>query len=75
MKKRKLKKIIDLFMKDGDQDALEILYKETKDPLVKVLIDWNEQYETELQDYNTPQFYMYDDIISLIFDKYKLRKI
>lgn len=75
MKKRKLKKIIDLFMKDGDQDALELLYKETKDPLVKVLIDWNEQYETELQDYNTPQFYMYDDIISLIFDKYKLRKI
>lgn len=75
MKKSKLKKILDLFMNESDREALEELYKETKDPLVKILLDWNGQYEIEIQDYNTPQFYMYDDIMSYIFGKYKLRKI
>lgn len=75
MKKKKLNKIHDLFMDCNDKEALQELYKETKDPIVKILIVWNEEYMEELEDYNLPQYYMYGDIIGHIFDKYKLEKI
>ena len=73
MRKSKRKLLVDLFHDCKDKDALKIMYRETKNPLVNILIRWNEDYEGELDDYNTPQFYMYGDIINYVLDKYKIK--
>ena len=72
MNESKRKKVIKLFMEENDEAALKLLFKATKDDIVNTLLDWRKEYEIALSDYNTPQFYMYEDIISYIFKKYKL---
>jgi len=72
--KNKLRRILNLFMDEEDLKALNVLYKATEDPLVKILINWKNEYE-ELKCCQTNEFYMYDDIISYLFKKYELNKI
>lgn len=71
----KLEKVVDLFMEENDKQALEELYKITNDKLIKILIDWNKEYEVELQDVYTYPSSMYEDIMNYVWDKYKLNEI
>lgn len=70
-----LNKVVELFMKENDKQALEELYKRTDDKLAKILLNWKNEYEMELKDPNTWTRYMYDDIIEYIWEKYKLYEI
>lgn len=74
-KQETMKQVSKLFMEESDRQALELLYKITNDKLVKIALDWNKSYEVELDEVNTNEFYMYDDIISYIWDKYKIGAI
>lgn len=74
-KQETMKQVSKLFMEESDRQALELLYEITNDKLVKIALDWNKSYETELNEVNTNEFYMYDDIISYIWDKYKIGAI
>ena len=74
-KQETMKEVSKLFMEESDRQALELLYKITNDKLVKIALDWNKSYEVELDEVNTNEFYMYDDIISYIWDKYKIGAI
>lgn len=73
MDKNKLKTITDLFLDCNDKRALEELYKIKQDPLLKIVIAWIDEYEETLEDDNTPQYYMYGDIIRYILNKYKIK--
>ena len=75
MKKSKKKKILKFFMNLLDLYALDELYKETEDPIVKILLKWHEEYKDELKVGYTPQHNMYSDIIGYLFEKYKLREV
>lgn len=70
-----LKKVLELFMEEDDLKALELLYKLTKDDLVKILINWYKDYEIIEDAGETNEYYMYDDIIQYIFKKYKLEEV
>ena len=69
------KKVVDLFMQENDEKALKELYKLTNDKIVKILLDWNKEYEVELTDPYTYSSSMYDDIMSYVWDKYKLNEM
>lgn len=60
-----------LFMEENDIKALKKLYKLTQDKVVKILINWKENYE-ELEYTDTNEFMLYDDMINYIFEKYNL---
>ena len=70
-----LDEVVNLFMQENDKKALKKLYRITNDLIVKILLDWREEYEIELQNPNSYQSYMYDDIMSYVWDKYKLNEI
>ena len=70
-----LDEVVNLFMQENDKKALKKLYKITNDSIVKILLDWKEEYEIELQNPNSYQSYMYEDIMSYVWDKYKLNEI
>lgn len=72
MEDKKIKKVSDLFMEENDLKALEKLYKSTNDKLVKILINWRKEYETEIINGCTNESYMYEDLIEYIFKKYNL---
>lgn len=67
--------VVKLFMDESDLRALKLLYKLTKDPLVKILINWYKDYEIIEDAGETNEYYMYDDIIQYIFKKYKLEEV
>lgn len=67
--------IVNLFMKENDEQALNKLYELTNDELVKILIDWNKEYEEFIGEPGTYAGDMYADIMSYIWDKYKLNEI
>ena len=67
--------VVKLFMDESDLRALNLLYKLTKDPLVKILINWYKDYEIIEDAGETNEYYMYDDIIQYIFKKYKLEEV
>lgn len=69
------KKVKDLFMEENDTKALKELYKITNDKIVKILLDWKEEYELELQESQTYCSSMYEDIMEYVWDKYKLNEI
>ena len=73
MNKKKRKKIIDLFMKEDDEEALKKLYDFTNDSLILVLLEWKKLYVLELDEVYSPQFEMYQDMIEYVFNKYKLK--
>lgn len=60
-----------LFMEENDIKALKKLYELTQDKVVKILINWKENYE-ELEYTDTNEFMLYDDMINYIFEKYNL---
>ena len=62
-------KVNELFMKENDEKALKLLYKLTKDTIVKMALEWKEKYETIDNTYSDAN-YMYEDLISYIYDKY-----
>lgn len=70
-----LKEVVDLFMQDSDEKALKELYKITNDDIVKILIDWKKEYSIELQLSNTHLSNMYEDVMSYVWEKYKLNEI
>ncbi len=67
------KEVIKLFMESDDKKALKKMYKYTKDKLIKILLRWKVEYEIELEYGQTNEFYMYDDIVSYLWKKYKLK--
>lgn len=67
--------VVKLFMEESDLRALKLLYKLTKDDLVKILINWYKDYEIIEDAGETNEYYMYDDIIQYIFKKYKLEEV
>ena len=67
------KEVIKLFMESDDKKALKKMYKYTKDKLIKILLRWKVEYEMELEYGQTNEFYMYDDIVSYLWKKYKLK--
>lgn len=69
------KLVVKLFMEESDLRALKLLYKLTKDDLVKILINWYKDYEIIEDAGETNEYYMYDDIIQYIFKKYKLEEV
>ena len=48
-----LDEVVNLFMQENDKKALKKLYKITNDLIVKILLDWREEYEIELQNPNS----------------------
>lgn len=70
-----LNKVVDLFMQESDEKALKELYKITNDEIVKILLDWKKEYEVELQSPSTYSSSMYADVMSYVWNKYKLNEI
>lgn len=67
--------IVDMFMNDGDNEALEQLYEITEDNLLKILISWKDEYSEMIDNPQTNISYMYNDIIGYVWEKYKLNEI
>ncbi len=67
--------IVNLFMNENDERGLKELYDITKDKLVKILIDWRDEYGDMVDEPNTYAGNMYQDIFSLVWDKYKLSEV
>lgn len=67
--------IVNLFMNENDRQALEKLYEITNDKIVKILIDWNKEYEEFIGEPGTYAGDMYEDVMNYIWDKYKLNEI
>lgn len=53
--------IVSLFMNENDRQALEKLYEITNDKIVKILIDWNKEYEEFIGEPGTYVGDMYED--------------
>ena len=70
-----LNKVVDLFMQENDEKALKELYKITNDEIVKILLDWKKEYEVELQSPDTYSSSMYEDVMSYVWNKYKLNEV
>lgn len=70
-----LENIIDLFMEENDKQALNKLYELTNDKLVKLLIDWNVEYEEFIGETGTYAGDMYEDVMNYVWDKYNLNEI
>ena len=70
-----MEEVAKLFMEESDKKALEKLYNITKDDIVRIALDWCNSYVVELDEVNTNEFYMYDDIINYIWKKYKIGEI
>lgn len=71
----KMIEIVDIFMNENDKIGLEELYKVTEDKLVKILLNWKDEYEGFVDDYNTYVGSMYNDIMDYVWEKYKLNEI
>lgn len=71
----KLIHIVNLFMNENDEKGLKKLYDMTKDKLVKLLIDWREEYEEMIDETDTYAGNMYQDVFDLVWDKYKLSEV
>lgn len=67
-----MKEVNRLFMEENDKKALTLLYELTKDEIVKVVLDWCDEYEMELQNNYSNELYMYNDIISALYKKYNI---
>lgn len=72
-KKNDMSEVVNLFMNNSDLEALNLLYNITKDSLVKILIDWCNNYS--VQELYTDVNSMYTDMIDYIFSKYNLNNI
>ena len=70
-----LENIVDLFMEENDKQALNKLYELTNDKLVKLLIDWNVEYEEFIGEIGTYAGDMYEDVMNYVWDKYNLNEI
>ena len=64
-------KIVDLFMETGDIEGLTELYNITGDEIIKIALNWRKDKEEWNSDYAHS---MYNDMISYIFEKYKLNQ-
>lgn len=67
--------VVRLFMDENDAEALNKLYDITGDKLVKILLDWREEYDTFVDDYMTYVGSMYNDVMEYVWEKYELDKI
>lgn len=72
-----LKKVNQLFMEENDLKALKKLYNLTKDQLIKTILEWfeDEEFKENILEVDTYAGTMYNDLISLIYDKYNLNNI
>lgn len=70
-----LEDVVKLFMEENDRQALEKLYEVTNDKLVNILLGWNKEYNEFIGETNTYAGSMYEDIMSYVWDKYKLHEI
>lgn len=71
----KLLEVVDMFMNNGDNKALEQLYAITKDKLLEILITWKVEYGDIIDNPKTNISYMYNDIIGYVWDKYGLNEM
>lgn len=72
--KETLLEVVNLFMEKNDEEALKKLYEITNDELAKILIGWHQEYNEFIREPNTYAGSMYSDIMSYIWDKYKLNE-
>lgn len=70
-----LEKVVQLFNDDGDEKALALLYKMTNDRIVQLALGWRQEYEEALESSYSDVSYMYEDLISYIYDKYRLNEV
>lgn len=71
----KILELVDMFMNDRDNEALEQLYAITKDKLLEILITWKEEYGDIIDNPQTNISYMYSDMIGYVWDKYGLNEM
>lgn len=70
-----LNDVVILFMEENDKKALEKLYGITNDKLVKILIEWNNDYQEFIGEPSTYAGDMYKDVMGYVWDKYNLNEI
>ena len=64
-----MKKVCKIFMED-DRKGLKELYNITNDELCNIALGWLDM--EEMESVHTNEFAMYNDIISYLWDKYKI---
>ena len=67
-----MQEVCRLFMEEGDEKALPLLYEITKDELCNILLKWRKQYEEEFENVLDCPFQMYEEIITYLWDKYNI---
>lgn len=72
---QELVEIVEIFMEENDGKALKKLYELTNDQLVKILIDWREEYSDMIDENFTYPSSMYNDVMRYVWNKYHLSEI
>ena len=72
---KNLLQAVNLFMNENDDKGLKKLYKATNDELVKILIQWRDEYCELIDEYTSYPGSMYEDIFNYVWKKYKLSEI
>ena len=67
-----MQEVCRLFMEEGDEKALSLLYEITKDELCNILLKWRKEYEVDFENVFTSAFQMYEEIITYLWDKYNI---
>lgn len=75
MKDSDKKEVVNLFMNENDNAALEKLYEITHDKLVEILMNWKHDYQDSLYYAESDSSIMYNDIIEYVFEKYELDNV
>ena len=67
-----MQEVCRLFMEEGDEKALPLLYEITKDELCNILLKWRKEYEVDFENVFTSAFQMYEDLITYLWNKYNI---
>ena len=69
-----MKEIARIFMDEQDKKALKKLYKKTNDDIVRIALNWCDEYKEQLDNVYSNELSMYNDIIEYIWQKYEIGK-
>lgn len=67
-----MQEVYKLFMEDGDEKALKLLYDITEDELCNILLRWHKDYVDKFKDIHTNEWEMYADVITYLWHKYDI---
>ena len=73
--KELLEEVVSIFNEQNDNKALKMLYDFSKDKLIKIVIELNEEFKEEIEDYTSNLGKIYEDLIEYIYDKYDLNEV